>query len=304
LTGFVVYQFIARNSAGDRITRDIVAKLRTTHAGALPGGGDRLTPAALAKALDQNARLKAEVDVQDFELLRDALRRQFITNLFVYSLCGVLFLVGVGLFTWNTVRPHPVVISNLSLQGGGRSIQPVDTQPLLVRWTADGDREDVSISLLNTETSTRGPALTANSDDGRLLLQPDQYHGVLSRRGAGEANPLRVIVQTHHSAFNSPVTPVQVGITVEAVKFDESRIRIVPMIDNAIVQDWPFEAKLLVWTKPSHGSPEPVTFGGQLVAGNDTVRPQRGTAYDWSTAKLVFFGPGDPKMVETELDGF
>jgi len=39
--------------------------------------------------------------------------------LFVYALCGLLFLAGIGLFVWNSVRPHPVAITNLSIQGGG-----------------------------------------------------------------------------------------------------------------------------------------------------------------------------------------
>ena len=90
LTGFVVYQLIVHNGSGDRITREIVAKLRNRHAGDLPKRGEGLTPADLARAIGRNARLMADVDKQDFELLREALRRQQTTSLVVYLLCGFL----------------------------------------------------------------------------------------------------------------------------------------------------------------------------------------------------------------------
>lgn len=302
LTGFVIYYLSRRNASGDQITRDIVAKLRSEVANELPTGAAQLTPAQLAKAIAENGRLRAHVADQDFQLLRDTLARQFVTNLVVYGLCGVLFLAGIGLFVWTTVRPHPPDLSNLTIAGAGASPTPVDTQPVAVQWTKAGDDQDVSVTLLNAETGARTAPLSARAADGKLVLQPEQLTKVLAHRGVGEANSIRAVVQTRQGSFQSSPTPLAVGVTLEAVKFDETRIRIVPLIDNTIVPNWPFEARLLVYTQGPN--PMPVSFGGKLVAGEDTVKPDPHTRYDWSTAKLGFIGPGDPRAVVTHLEGF
>ena len=302
LTGFVIYQLTRQNAAGDQITRDIVGKLRAQGGSELPETAVQFKPAELAKAIAENAHLRAHVAEQDFELLRDTLRRQFITNLVVYGLCGLLFLAGVGLFVWTTFGPHPPQLSNLQIVGAGASPAPVDTQPVAIQWTKSGDDQDITVTLINPASGTQTSAFPARAGDGRLIVQPDQLTAVLTNRGVGESNTLRAVAQTRQASFWSTPAPLAVGITVEAIKFDEERIRIVPLIDNNIVPDWPFEARLLVYT--AGRDPGPVSFGGNLVAGSDTVRPDPNTRYDWSTAKLAFIGPGDPRMVLTKLDGF
>jgi hypothetical protein len=98
ITGFVVYYFISRNRGGDRITLDIVAKLRREAPERLPPQTTKLDSATLAKLVESDTILRSKVGEQDFQLLRDALRQQFITSVIVYGLCAFIFLTGIGLY--------------------------------------------------------------------------------------------------------------------------------------------------------------------------------------------------------------
>jgi hypothetical protein len=106
ITGFVVYYFISRNRGGDRITLDIVAKLRREVPERFPPEATKLDSATLAKLVESDTILRSKVGEQDFQLLRDALRQQFITSVIVYGLCAFIFLAGTGLYVYVSIRPH------------------------------------------------------------------------------------------------------------------------------------------------------------------------------------------------------
>jgi hypothetical protein len=116
LTGFVVYYFLSRNRGGDRITLDIVEKLRQVAPERMPAQPEKLDPTTLAKLIESDTTLRSKVSEQDSQLLRDALRQQFITSVVVYGLCGVIFLAGIGLYVYASTRPTPVSISSISAE--------------------------------------------------------------------------------------------------------------------------------------------------------------------------------------------
>jgi hypothetical protein len=85
LAGFVLYQALGANKSGDEISRRIIEKLRSGQAGELPLD-KRLTPKQIADFLEHSQRLRKLIDDQDFRLLQQALKQQFIITIFVYVL--------------------------------------------------------------------------------------------------------------------------------------------------------------------------------------------------------------------------
>src|SRR5262249_45958176 len=85
LVGFVIYSLLRNQLVGGQITRDILAKVRVANPATLPPSGT-LTKQQLFELLKSDAALKATVGGQDFLLLQQALRNEFIITVIVYSL--------------------------------------------------------------------------------------------------------------------------------------------------------------------------------------------------------------------------
>jgi hypothetical protein len=306
LTGFVVYYFLTGNRAGDRITLDIVAKLRREAPERLPAGADKLDAAALSNLIEGDARIRDKVSEQDFQLLRDALRQQFITSLTVYAVCGVIFLSGVALFVYMSVRPTPVVLSSISVESTDPAAKglPNDLDGLRVRWSSIGDPEDVSVALEAMDVQRRTAPKTVKSTEGELVFSPDEYKAILTNRSHGGQNRMRVVVQTARSTYTSPEFAMHVGTTILAAHVEPLRVKIMGMIDNRAIDFYDFEAKLVIWAALSGQPPQPITYGGQIKYGHNDFALDAKLQYDWKSAKLVYFGPEDLRVVREELLGF
>jgi hypothetical protein len=306
LTGFVVYYFLLRNRGGDRITLDIVGKLRRDAPERLPPHPEKLDPAALSRLIEGDAALRAKVSEQDFVLLRDALRQQFVTSLVVYAICGTIFLAGVGLYAYLSLRPHPVSISSISVESDNPAAKgvPVDLDDLRVRWSATGDPEDVKVSLENVDAARRSQPKTVRSTEGTIVFSPGEYHEILIDRGHGGRNRLRVLFQTAESEFVSPEFAVLVGTTILAVHLEPLRVKIMGTIDNSAIDYYDFKAKLLIWTRKPGRPPEPIAYGGSIPYGRNDVMLDPGVRYSWDTAKLIYLGPDDSRTIRTQMLGF
>src|SRR5229473_4497490 len=180
ITGFVVYYFISRNRGGDRITLDIIAKLRREAPERLPPQATTLDSATLAKLVESDTILRSKVGEQDFQLLRDALRQQFITSVIVYGLCAFIFLAGIGLYVYVSIRPHPVSISSISAESTNPASQgiPVDLDGLRVKWSASGDPEDIAVSLQQMVSQRQTPTTIVRSTEGQVVFAPEDYRDV------------------------------------------------------------------------------------------------------------------------------
>jgi hypothetical protein len=306
LTGFVVYLFLRRNRTGDRITLDIVGKLRREAPERLAEGADKLDAAALAKLIEGDARIRVKVSEQDFQLLRDALRQQFVTSLTVYAVCGIIFLSGVVLFVYMSARPIPVSLSSIAVESTNPTAQglPVDFDELRVTWSSQGDPEDVSVALEEMDNRRRTATKTVNSTQGEVVFSPADYKAILTNRSHRGQNRIRVVIQTAKSTFESPEFAMRVGTTILAVHIEPLRIKIMGMIDNRAIDFYDFEAKLLVWAASSGRTPEPVTYGGRIKYGHNDFTLDSKLNYNWSTVKLTYFGPDDRRLVRTEMLGF
>lgn len=93
LSGFVLYQAVGANRAGDDISRLIVDKLRRYSPNIVPPD-QRLTARQVSRLLEQQQFLRAVVDDREYALLEQSLRQQFHLNIFVYALT-------VGFCVWS-----------------------------------------------------------------------------------------------------------------------------------------------------------------------------------------------------------
>jgi hypothetical protein len=308
LTGFVVYYFLLRSRVGDQVTRDIVGKLRQTAPDQLPAQPEKLDPASLAKLIEGDQSLRSKVNEQDFQLLRDALRQQFVVSIVVYILCGLVFLAGVGLYIYISNRPIPVSISSISEESTDSAAQgiAVDLDGLRVRWTAAGDPEDLAVSLQAMDSQRQTPAKTIRSIEGQLTFAPQDYKEILNSREHGGQNRLRVVFQGARSRFISPEFQMMVGTTIMAVHIEALRIKIMGTIDDSAVENYNFEAKLLVWAKKKAPGqqPEPITYGGKIQYGHNDFALDPALQYDWTSVKVAYLGPDDPRTVRIQLLGF
>jgi hypothetical protein len=306
LTGFAVYYFLLRNRGGDRITLDIVAKLRQAAPDRLPAQPERLDPAALAKLIEGDNTLRSKISDQDFELLRDALRQQFIVAIVVYVLCGMVFLAGVGLYVYMANRPSPLSISSISAESTEAAAQglAVDLDSLRVRWAASGEPEDIAVSLEALDSQRRTAAKTVRSSQGQAIFPAAEYRGILTHREREGENRLRAVFQAAKSLFFSPEVSMKVGTTIMVVHIEPMRIKIIGTIDNAAIQNYDFEAKLLIWASAPKQQPSPVTLGGRIQYGQNDFRLDPALQYNWRNVKLAFLGPDDPRVVRTVFLGF
>ena len=306
LTGFAVYYFLARHRGGDKVTGDIVAKLRRDIPDRLPEHPERLARAALAALIAGDAELRSKVSEQDFELLRDALRQQFITSVVVYGLCVLIFLAGVGLYVYVPSRPTPLSISSIRAQSTDTQASgwAVDLDPLRISWSGAGEPEDLTVALEAMDSLRRTTSKSVRSTESQVVFLPTEYQSILANREHGGINRVRALLQTARAPFYSSEFPIHVGTTILAVHIEPLRIKIIGMIDNEAIPNYNFEAKLLLWARAPHKDPAPLTYGGNIEYGHNDFLLDRSLTYDWSSGKLAYLGPDDPRTVRTQLFGF
>jgi len=86
--GFVVYEILRRQGAGDPLVTRVVDKLRAVDPSVVPHG--RLSPTRVERILREHNELRQELSRQDFELLKQVLRHQFVLSALVYVLVAAL----------------------------------------------------------------------------------------------------------------------------------------------------------------------------------------------------------------------
>jgi hypothetical protein len=228
VTVFVAYIIVLKNQSGDRVTVDIVSKLRRDDATTLPANVDAAT---LSKLIETDAAVRSRVNQQDFALLKTALRQQYITSIFVYAVPGALFVFGITLYVYTSSRPQPLSIAGISTHSSAPAAGglAVDSDPLEVSWAASGRPEDLAVSLQNITTGEQSEPKRARPADGRVTFQPSDYERLLAdgaNRDHGGANSVRASVQGSKDAFFSGPITLHVGTIIDVVRLSSTRIKI------------------------------------------------------------------------------
>jgi hypothetical protein len=120
LTGLVVFFLLRRAQGSDHITLHIIERIRRNAPDIFADHVSGMKPAALSKAIEANVQLRTQVGEHDFQLLREALRNQFIISLVVYGLC--VFCIFVGAFLFLFMRPPPSIAQQVIFRSGGAQV--------------------------------------------------------------------------------------------------------------------------------------------------------------------------------------
>lgn len=298
ILGFVVFQFMKSHSGGDPATTKIVEKLRRD----LPErfeSHSSLNSQQLHSLLSEDNSLRVKVSEQDFLLLQQTLKQQHISTLVVYSLCAFLFIISVGLFTYQLTKPKPIAIENVSISSANSDAKglPVDLDNLIVQWSAAGATEDVKAFIENIDTGERSRELRVRSGTGSVEFVRDDYLSLLSNREFRGWNRVRAVFQAGNNYFYSDDFKLHVGLTVIAVNFGE-KVKIGAMIDNSVVQEYDFEARVVAWHR---NEPDTISLGGEITNGQQDYPIEHSEQYDWRNAKIAYLGPDDPRLIRTEV---
>jgi len=299
ILGFVVYQFLKTNSQGDQITKKIVEKIRS-QSPEIALNIQGLSPTQLDKKLELDHDINRLVGKQDYQLLKQALRQQFLTTLTVFVICGTLFIVGVSLFAYTSTRPEPLKIDQLHLE----SVEPdakglaVDLDDLSVTWSSSGKDEDIGFQLQNPQTGRTSELLRTSSREGKIVFPRKSYEQILDDRELRESNRVRILCQTSKKTFVSDEFQLKVGIQILTF-YDPARqtLETTALIDNSSIPNYIFDAKIIVWRR--HPKVQLVSFGGTMKTPKTVFVIADPHSYDWDTLKLAYFSPDDPRIVRT-----
>ena len=279
LAGFVLYQLLGSNRTGDEITRRIVDKLRRQAPNKIDQD-QRLTGSQVEHLLLGDETLQKLIGKQDFLLLQQALRQQFITSLTVYSLSVFFCALSVVLFVRQAQAKKELQVDHFSFSSLDPTANglPVDLDPLQVTWQSAGEPEEVKAYLENVQTRAETTPLVVPASVHNVRFQPDVYHNILQNRQRGQTNQIRVVIQSKKAPFASDPVDFPVGITVFAVVDGEARLTVAAMIDNSRIPNYDFEAKIVVPSR-SPGR-DPLSIGPSIPYRFPTQRVSHPTQLD------------------------
>jgi hypothetical protein len=300
LAGFVLYQSIGANRYGREITQRIIDKLRrdSPAAGAVD---ERLQASQVERLLRGNQQLQRVVGQQDFQLLQQALQQQFVISLVVYVLAIAFCGYSVYLFAQQAAAKKELKLDHFSLSSTEPRSKglPVDLDRLQLSWVAAGEPEDVKTYLENVQTSSRTPPVIAPSAANNVLFAPDSYHGLLVNRNRAASNQIRAVVQTRKASFESEPVDLHVGITVMPLADSDGLFGVAAMIDNARIEFYDFDAKVVVPPRDSSGTY--LNVGPHIPYYFKKIKIPRPHSLDWDAMNAVYFGPDDPRIVRFQF---
>ena len=300
LAGFVLYQSLGAHRYGKEITQRIVDKLRreSPTAGALD---ERLKASQVELLLRGNQQLQRIVGRQDFLLLQQALRQQFVISLVVYVLAISFCAYSIFLFAQQAATKKELKLDHLSMSSTEPRSKglPVDLDPLQLSWVTTGEPEDVKAYLENIQTSLRTAPVIAPSAINKVLFSPEIYRGLLVDRKRGGSNQIRAVVQTKKAAFASDPVDLRVGITVLTLVYSDGLLDIAAMIDNRRIEFYDFDTKVVV--PPRNSSGKYFSVGPHIPYYFKKIKVPRPHALDWDSINAVYFGPDDSRTVRFQF---
>lgn len=289
-TGFVIYQILQRSGSSNPIVADIVGKLRKEAPERFPD--KRLRAAQVERLLAHDSNLRHAITDQDFVLLKKVLNQQFWTALLIYLICAGLFVFGVVSFLKEANRTKVADITVESRAGG----EPVDLDPLVVRWKSDGEAQLLTAYLENIQTGQRSRAFQVHSVDRSVTFCTADYSQILAVRSHGGRNRVRAVLESQSQTFASREINLLVGIVLLLVATPE-KTTLAATIDHTLVQGYQYEAKVLLHKK-SDG--DLVSLGGDITSKQD-FNVAAPSSIDWTLTKVVYLGPDDQKTIRPKF---
>ncbi|MDB5012698.1 MAG: hypothetical protein JWQ25_900, partial [Daejeonella sp.] len=184
----------------------------------------------------------------DRAILQKIISNQFRGNIFTYTLCSVLLIVGLYFF----VKPRPLSIDNIQIQNSDNSSDVIvtDLDPVTVTWTSTGTDERVNVALENTETGKQSKRIPVQVSEGKLKFIVDNYTNydkILNNRHPNTYNRIRAIIYAGSQSFYSKECEIKVGVKVIAYEELPDKIKFNAIIDQRIIDDFIFAPRLALF---------------------------------------------------------
>jgi hypothetical protein len=297
--GFISNELLRRSGSGDEVTRRIVEKLRTAAPTAI-SPDQRLNSDQVERVLKGDQTLRGFVGEQDFLLLQQTLKQQFVISLAVYGLAAVLCALSIILFIRQESAKKQLALTDISLTDSSDLARGavVDLDPLDIKWSSSGEAEDIDVYLENVQTSLRTVSVKCHSSENVVHFSPDTFKALLADRTMGHANRLRAVLQSKTESFSSKPVEVSVGLTVLTLLDQKAMLTVAAMIDNSRLPFYDFQAKIVVLGRT--GNRAPLSIGPNIPYQFKSLKVTHPKELDWDNARGVYFFPDDPRSVRFE----
>ena len=302
---FAVWALLRARHRGDVVTRRIVESLRRESAGA-EARFSGLKPTDVARILATEADVRRTIHEQDYDLLRHALKNQFILSIFVYLLSGV-FVLGL---TWAVLvrseRSTPSPASNWSLVSNVDEAEghAVDTDDLLLTWKSAKTSEDAEVWLENVQTREALPTVRTSTGEQRTLIKKESYRSLLSVRERNGINRVRAVMKTAYGTFPSQEFDLHVGITIMVHTDRKDHLDVTALVDGSSekLKQYAFKGGIVTWDS---GKPEAKGGGvGFLIEEGWFKNPSARvpltnelTVEQWQRLAFAYYEPDRPWLI-------
>lgn len=253
-----VWALLHTRHRGDAVTRRIVESLRNEDATA-EMRFSRMKPADVAKIIATEADVRRATHEQDYQLLQQALRNQFVLSLLVYLLSGGFVLTLTWAVLVRSERPTPSPVTNWSLvsDAGEAEGHAVDTDNLVLSWKSFKASEDAEVWLENIQTLQAIPTLRTSTGEQRILIKKESYQNLLSARERNGINRVRAVMKTASGMFPSQEFDLHVGITIMIHTDYKDHLDVTALIDGSSekLKQYAFKGGIVTWDggKPEAG---------------------------------------------------
>jgi len=300
LAGFVLYQLVGSSRSGDEVTRRIIDKVRQNAPSKIPGH-QKLSGSQLERLLVGDQQLQRLVGEQDFILLRQALRQQFVVTLTVYFLSISFCALSVFLFVRQAQARQQLSVDHWAIVSISQDSAglPVDLDTLQISWRSSGEPQDVEIYLENVQTSLRTPPQRIPSSTNMIRFDPETYRSILSIRERNRSNRFRAVMQARNASFASGAVDLRVGLTVLTLVDADAQLTVAAMIDNTRIPFYDFQARIVV--PPSLPTEDYLSLGPDIPYRFAPRRIPHPARYDWARAKGIYLGPDDARLVRFQF---
>jgi hypothetical protein len=302
---FVIYYILRKSITEDPIIKSILDKVRRE----LPEiyqSIESLDNKQKEELLKKDISIRKTLSLNELKLLDTALKHQFRTNLYVYSLCGILLLSGIGLFIYYSNKPKQLVIDNIQIQNTDSTSRNilVDLDPVTVTWTSTGHDEIVFVALENVESGQQSKKVRVQASEAKIIFKSDRYDNydkILSNRQPLQSNRVRAIVFTGKESFQSKEFEIKVGVRLLCLGTLPNRIEFLATIDNRIVDNYSYLPTLALFKKGSNFQ-NPIILEGNELAPKHEFKISHPETIDVKNFILSYKNSQDDRLVRTEVD--
>ncbi len=323
VTVFFVFLWVGQSRRWGNNFQDIISRLRNNPTLDV-ASYKKLSPLTALYVLSKDAEVKAEVNNQDYKLLKLLSVFQAALIVLVFVICAGMVLYSVSVFREDMFRPKPLVIEGIEFKAIEAQADGllVDLDPIRVVWESRGEEMEVSVLLENIDTKSRTRRKITISSRRFVDFEPKDLRNILHNRNYKGKNRIRALLETSNDTFDSGIVSIFVGLQVKlVVQFllvqpgkDDRRINLL----NASINGW---TQKLLSSRPN-GILEQYCLKGiffskqksgaemaQTVDSCKKMSDIRGEVtlnwidrIDWRKPyRFEYHGPDDPRLVRTQV---